>query len=157
VGYNYGADQPARVRQVVRLSIIVTTAMSIATSVLMLAIPSLLLRIFSQDPQVISMGTPAIRIIILAFPTVGFQVVAAGMYQALGRALPAIVLALLRQVILLTPLILFLPGVYGLTGIWIAFPIADAAAAIITGWMLIVLFRQMRQHALSAKLGMSGV
>lgn len=157
VGYNYGADQPARVRQVVRLSIIVTTAMSIATSVLMLAIPSLLLRIFSQDPQVISMGTPAIRIIILAFPTVGFQVVAAGMYQALGKAFPAIVLALLRQVILLTPLILFLPGVYGLTGIWIAFPIADAAAAIITGWMLIVLFRQMRQHALNAKLGMSGV
>ena len=148
VGYNYGAGHPDRVRHAVRLSIIVTTAMSTGTTILMLAIPSLLLRIFSQDPQVISMGAPAIRIILLAFPTVGFQVVAAGMYQALGKPLPAIVLALLRQVILLTPLILFLPGLYGLTGIWIAFPISDGTAAIITGWMLIVLLRQMRQHAL---------
>ncbi|MCK5245514.1 polysaccharide biosynthesis C-terminal domain-containing protein, partial [Candidatus Bipolaricaulota bacterium] len=155
VGYNYGADRPDRVRQVVRLSIIVTTAMSIGTSILMLAIPALLLRIFSQDSQVISMGTPAIRIIILAFPTVGFQVVAAGMYQALGKALPAVVLALLRQVILLTPLILLLPGLYGLTGIWIAFPIADTAAALITGWMLMVLLRQMRRHHVDSEAGVS--
>jgi putative MATE family efflux protein len=156
VGYNYGADHPDRVRQVVRLSIIVTTAMSLGTSILLVSIPSLLLRIFSQDPQVISMGTPAICIIILAFPTVGFQVVAAGMYQALGKALPAVVLALLRQVILLTPLILFLPRLYGLTGIWIAFPIADGAAALITSWMMIVLMCQMRQQPLDSELGTSG-
>ena len=156
VGYNYGAGNPERVKQVVRLSNIVTTAMSVGASILMLSIPSLLLRAFFPDPEVISMGTPAIRIIILAFPTVGFQVVASGMYQALGKAVPALILALLRQVILLTPLILLLPHFFGLTGIWIAFPIADAAAALITGWMLIVLRRQMRQHALDAELGMSG-
>lgn len=152
IGYNYGAGHPERVRQVVRLSNIVTTAMSVGTSVLLLAIPALLLRIFSQDPEVISMGTPAIRIIILAFPTVGFQVVAAGMYQALGKAAPALVLALLRQVILLTPLILILPRFFGLTGIWISFPIADGTAALITGWMMIVLLRQMRQHHLDSQL-----
>lgn len=144
VGYNYGAGHPERVRQAVRLSNIVTTVMSLGTSILLLAIPALLLRIFTQDSEVISMGTPAIRIIILAFPTVGFQVVAAGMYQALGKAIPALVLALLRQVILLTPLILFLPRFLGLPGIWASFPIADGAAALITGWMMVVLLRQMR-------------
>ncbi|MCK5586612.1 MATE family efflux transporter [Candidatus Bipolaricaulota bacterium] len=152
VGYNHGADRPERVRQVIRLSTIVTTAMTAGTTLLLLAIPALLLRIFTQDPEVISMGTPAIRIIILAFPTVGFQVVAAGMYQALGKPLPALVLALLRQVILLTPLILLLPRFFGLSGIWASFPIADGVAALITGWMMIVLLRQMRRHHLESEL-----
>jgi len=152
VGYNHGAGHPERVRQVVRYSNIVTTVMSLGTSILLVGIPSLLLRIFTQDAEVISMGAPAIRIIILAFPTVGFQVVAAGMYQALGKAVPALVLALLRQVILLTPLILFLPRYLGLTGIWVSFPIADGAAALITGWMMIVLMRQMRSNPLDSEL-----
>jgi MATE family, multidrug efflux pump len=153
VGYNYGAGNQERVLQVVRLSNIVTTVMSVGTSMLLIAIPSLLLRSFIRDPEVISMGTPALRIIILGFSTVGFQVVASGMYQALGKAVPALILALLRQVILLTPLILLLPRFFGLTGIWIAFPIADFTAALITGWMIVVLHRQMNQHDLNAKLG----
>ncbi|MBE0634586.1 MATE family efflux transporter [Candidatus Bipolaricaulota bacterium] len=146
VGYNHGAGRQDRVRQVVRLSNIVTTVMSVGTSLLLIAIPALLLRAFIQDPEVVSMGAPALRIIILGFSTVGFQVVASGMYQALGKAVPALILALLRQVILLTPLILLLPRFFGLTGIWIAFPVADVAAALITGGMLIALRRQMRAH-----------
>ena len=153
VGYNHGAGNQERVRQVVRLSNIVTTVMSVGTSILLIAIPAVLLRIFIRDPEVISMGTPALRIIILGFSTVGFQVVASGMYQALGKAVPALILALLRQVILLTPLILLLPRFFGLTGIWIAFPIADITAALITGWMLVILRRQMHQHDLDSKLG----
>jgi len=156
VGYNYGAGNQERVRHVIRLSNIVTTAMSVGTSLLLIAIPALLLRIFIRDPEVISMGTPALRIIILGFASVGFQVVASGMYQALGKAIPALILALLRQVILLTPLILVLPRFFGLRGIWIAFPVADITAAIITGWMLIALRRQTRPHDLDSELGMSG-
>ena len=155
IGYNYGADRPERVRQVIRLSNIITTVMSVGTSILLVGIPALLLRIFTQDPEVISLGAPAIRIVMLAFPTVGFQVVASGTYQALGKALPALVLALLRQVILLTPLILLLPQFFGLSGIWMSFPIADGTAALITGWMMVVLLRQMRRHHLDSELPVS--
>lgn len=144
VGYNYGAKQLNRVRQAVRLSNIVTSIMATGATVLFWAIPALLLRVFTRDPAVISLGAPATRIIILAFPTVGVQVVAAGMYQALGRAFPALVLALLRQVILLTPLIFLLPPQFGLSGIWMSFPISDGIAAVITGVMLVHLLRQMR-------------
>ena len=146
VGYNYGANQIGRVRQAVRLSYTITTAMSAGTTILLLSIPALLLRVFTQDAEVISMGSPAIRIIILAFPTVGFQVVAAGMYQALGRPLPALVLALLRQVILLTPLVLILPQVIGLQGIWTSFPIADGLAAIVTALMLTSALRALQDR-----------
>jgi Na+-driven multidrug efflux pump len=130
--------------------------MSLGATLLLVGIPSLLLRIFTQDPEVMSMGAPATRIVMLAFPTVGFQVVAAGMFQALGRALPALVLALLRQVIVLTPLIFILPRFLQLTGIWMSFPIADGAAALITGWMMVVLLRQMRRHQLDAEFRPSG-
>ena len=146
VGYNYGAGQLDRVRQTIRDSSIATTVMSILTSILLLTAPGLLLRAFTNDEAVLSMGIPAIRIIILAFPTVGFQVVSAGIYQALGKALPAFVLALLRQVFLLIPLILILPRFLGLSGVWVSFPIADGVAAVITAAMLATLLRQIRKR-----------
>ncbi len=146
VGYNYGAGRKDRALQAIRYANIITSVMSIAATILLVAFPVALLRVFTRDPEVASMGASATRIIILAFPTVGFQVVAAGTYQALGKALPATVLALLRQVILLTPLILLLPRFFDLSGIWVSFPISDGMAALITGWMLLHLHRQLRDN-----------
>jgi len=146
VGFNYGARQLGRARRAVWLSSIVTTAMSIATTGILIGLPGLLIRLFTNDPALLAMGTPATRIVVLAFPTVGFQVIAAGMYQALGRPLPAMVLALLRQVILLTPLILILPRFMGLSGVWTSFPIADGIAAAITALMLIPAIRSLHDR-----------
>jgi Na+-driven multidrug efflux pump len=151
VGYNYGAGQSERVRQAVRLAALLTTAMSIGATVLLVSVPGLLLRVFTQDAAVLSMGIPATRVIMLAFPTVGFQVVAAGTYQALGRALPALVLALLRQVILLMPLILILPRFFDLSGVWASFPLSDGTAALLTGWMLLSLLRTLRSSSCDTK------
>ena len=136
VGFNYGARRGDRARQAVRLASIATTVISTAAFVLMMVIPGPLLEVFSKDRQLIALGIPATRIIVLAFPTIGFQVVTAGMYQALGHAIPAIILALLRQVILLVPLVLILPQFLNLAGVWAAFPIADGMAAAVTAFML---------------------
>jgi len=144
VGFNYGARQLARARRSIRLSSLVTTIMSIGTTVILVAIPGLLLRVFTNDEALISMSIPATRVIVIAFPTVGFQVIAAGMYQALGRPLPAMILALLRQVILLTPLILILPRFMQLSGVWTSFPIADGLAAVVTAIMLVPALRSLR-------------
>lgn len=135
VGYNYGARQLNRARHAVRLSTMITTAMSLATTAVLAAFPNQLMRVFTGDPALIEMAVPSVRLIVIAFPTVGFQVIAAGMYQALGRPLPAMVLALLRQVILLAPLVLVLPRVLGLPGVWASFPIADGVAGLITAAM----------------------
>jgi len=153
VGFNYGARQLDRARHAVRLSTLVTTIMSIGITGILVGIPGLLLRIFSNDQALIQMATPATRIVVLAFPTVGFQVIAAGMYQALGRPLPAMILALLRQVILLIPLILILPRAMHLAGVWTSFPIADALAALVTAWMLVPALRTLRSPHHEAGLG----
>lgn len=141
VGYNYGAGSLERVRHTLRLSIGITTGMSVAATALLMGIPGLLLRVFTNDPALVDMGKTATRIVVVAFPTVGFQVVAGGMYQALGRAIPAFVLALLRQVIVLIPLVAILPPLLGLRGVWTAFPIADGVAAVVTGAMLVAALR----------------
>jgi len=146
VGFNYGAGRIDRVRDVLRASIWVTTAMSLASAALLAAIPRQLLQIFTNDPALIDMGVTATRVVVVAFPTVGFQVIAGGMYQALGRAMPAFVLAILRQVLLLTPLVLLLPGLMGLSGVWISFPISDGGAAVVTAIMLFVSLRWLKSR-----------
>jgi putative MATE family efflux protein len=146
VGYNYGSGAISRVRSALRMSIWVTSAMSVAATALLAGFPGPLLRVFTDDPDLLRIGIAATRVIVIALPTVGFQVVAGGMYQALGRALPAFVLALLRQVIVLTPLILLLPRLIGLRGVWTSFPIADGTAAAVTAVMLFLSLRTLRRR-----------
>jgi Na+-driven multidrug efflux pump len=67
---------------------------------------------------------------------VGIQIMGATMFLALGRAGPALFLSLSRQIIFLIPLVLALPLVMGLNGVFVAFPIADVLATAITVIML---------------------
>ena len=145
VGYNYGARSMARARHTIRLANIVTTVMSVAATLLLFLIPGWLLGLFTKDPEVIDLGTQAIRVVIVALPTVGFQIVAGGVFQALGRAMPAFILALLRQVILLMPLIWILRETMGLAGVWTAFPIADGVSAIVSAILFFRVSRTLRE------------
>jgi len=80
--------------------------------------------------------------IVLLFPFIGFQVIGAGFFQSIGKARPSIILSLSRQVLFLIPLILLLPLIMGINGIWIAFPIADFLAITITGTLI---YREIRK------------
>ena len=74
---------------------------------------------------------------------IGFQIIGANYFQAVGKAGYAIVLSLSRQVIILIPLILVLPGMFGLNGAWMASPIADFIAAVLTGVFLMKEIRKL--------------
>jgi Na+-driven multidrug efflux pump len=104
-------------------------------------VPAALIRMFAGDPALTAVGGRALRICLLAFPVVGFQVVGANFFQAIGKARTALVLTLLRQLIVLLPLLLVLPRVLGLDGVWAAGPVSDVVAALLTGGALI---HQMR-------------
>jgi putative MATE family efflux protein len=144
VGYNYGAGKLDRARRTVHWANLATTTVSLLAFGLMMAAPRQILGMFTDDVELLAVAVPAIRTVVLVFPLIGFQVVAAGMYQALGHVLPALVLALLRQVILLMPLVAILPRFFGLQGAWMAFPIADGAAGVVTAAFLVRAFRWLR-------------
>ncbi len=70
-------------------------------------------------------GIHGIRIFLLMLPLVGFQVICSNYFQSIGKAKISLFLTLLRQVIVLLPLLTILPMYYGINGIWMASPISD--------------------------------
>lgn len=91
VGFNYGAKNYERVRDTVKLAILVTTCMPIAGFLILYLFPEQLFGIFSSGLQLIAEGKSAVRIVVLATPLVGFQVVEAALYQAVGKAKPSLI------------------------------------------------------------------
>jgi putative MATE family efflux protein len=136
-GYNYGAERYNRVREVLKLSIKITTASATAFFLIVMTMPDLLLEMFTNDALLIKKGIPVLRIILMATPLIGLQVMGATFFQSIGKAVPSLLLGMSRQILFLIPLVLILPGFLGLTGVLIAFPIADISATIVTVlWML---------------------
>lgn len=136
--YNYGANQPERIKQVIKLALIYTTIIGAVGSMTGFLFPQLLIKLFTKNADLISQATFVLRLQLLFFWTIGLQTVASTFYQALGRALPALFLSILRQFIILIPLILILPRftTLGLNGVWYAFPISDFTAFLICALVL---------------------
>lgn len=131
-GYNFGAGLHARVKSVLHHAITIST---IICSLLFMGIYFFnyeLTAIFTDDNELLNVTPSAILITLFATPLVGFQLIGAAYFQAVGKAKPALILTLLRQVIFLIPLTIILPMYFGLNGIWISFPISDLLASLIT-------------------------
>ena len=143
-GFNYGAHLFSRVRESVRVSIIGTTLMGVVFFILVMAIPGLIMRMFADDPEMTRMGTTALRLIVLAVPAVGLQLIGSTFFMAIGKALPAFFLSLSRQIIFLIPLVIILPRFLGVSGVWVSFPIADALSTLLTVLFLTIELRRMK-------------
>jgi putative MATE family efflux protein len=136
VGYNYGAKQNERVSQSILLAFKVATMIAIVAFIVMMAVPKQILHIFSNDQNVIDMGSNALRITFCLAFTIGIQMITGGVFQALGKARTALVLSMSRQIIFLIPLVLILPHFFDLLGVWLAFPIADLLSFALALWYI---------------------
>ncbi len=149
-GYNYGAKKMDRVKEVVKLSIIITTIFATFSTILGELFPEKIIALFDKDPNLISNGKIAMRYVIAMLPVVGVQIVGASLFQSLGKAMPSLILSMSRQVLFLIPLVLILPRIFnlGLTGIWVAFPIADFFSMLITVFLLKKEMRLLKEASL---------
>ncbi len=136
VGFNYGAGKKIRVNESIILSLKVSTMISCAAFLLVMAIPGTLMRVFTTDQEAITMGQSALRIMFALSMTVGLQMITGGVFQALGKGKEAFIMSLARQVIFLIPLLLLLPVFFGLTGVWIAFPLAEMFSFLLALWLI---------------------
>jgi putative MATE family efflux protein len=132
VGFNYASRQFPRVRQSIKLTFMASTIVATTGFFVVLFFPEAIMRMFTKDPGLVASGRNALRLCVFFLPLAGCQVVGAAFFQALGKAVPALLLSLSRQVLVLIPLIVFLPRFYGLNGIWLSFPVADLTTFIIT-------------------------
>jgi len=76
------------------------------------------------------------RIVMIFFPLVGFQMVTSNFFQSIGRAKISVILTLTRQVIFLIPALIILPPIFGLAGVWASVPVADFFSIIVTAYVL---------------------
>jgi putative MATE family efflux protein len=152
-GYNYGAKNYAKTRESVKLAMIVSTCIATVGTLIVLLFPEKLLSIFTTDEALIREGKSALQYMIIAFPTVGFQVIGTTLFQATGKAVETFVLTLSRQILFLIPLVFILPKFFEITGIWLSFPIADILSAILT---LALLLPVRNQYAQQIKLSAEG-
>ncbi len=137
VGYNYGAKLYPRVLRTLKLSIICATVISAFGFTLGESVPGIVASLFTNDNALIKMSVIGMRIMMLAVPLLGFQIISTGFFQSIGYAKTAIFLSLLRQLILIVPALFILPHFFGLNGIWMSIPVSDVLATIISGVMLV--------------------
>jgi putative MATE family efflux protein len=133
VGFNYGAGLYCRVKETVIKAIRYAILVATGGWLICMFIPGVVISIFNSDnADLRTAGITGLRIYCAVLPVVGFQIIASSYFQAVGKAKLATFLSLLRQIIVLLPLILLLPKLWGVDGVWIANPVSDLVAAIIT-------------------------
>ncbi|MGE5682139.1 MAG: MATE family efflux transporter [Bacillota bacterium] len=150
IGYNYGAMQIGRVKETFRKGIILATAICIVGFLIILFFSVSIMHIFNtNDEKLIDLGARSLRIFLITLPISGFQIVSWAYFQAVGKPAKSMILTVTKQILFIIPLIIILPRYAGLNGILIAGPISDLLAAILTGVLLLIEAKRLRNVELS--------
>jgi len=149
IGYNCGALMFDRVKRTLQTAILAASGITCAGFLVVTLFPAQVIWLFNrEDAALVQLGTHAIRICLAMLPIVGFQIVSASYFQAVGKPKQAMFLSLSRQVLLLIPAVLILPHFFGLDGVWAAMPTADLGSSILTGiWLAFELRHLHKRHA----------
>jgi Na+-driven multidrug efflux pump len=151
VGFNYGAKKYERIVEAVKLSLAATTTIGIFGLLIILLFKEQILGLFSADPQYLEIGIKAMTVMLLGMPLVGMNVITSILFQALGKAKPAFLLSISRQLLFLIPLVTLLPRFYQLNGVWAAYPISDFLAFLLSGFLLLRIYKIFKEQKKSSK------
>ena len=141
-GYNYGAKQYSRVKEVFWMTAKFGTIVTTICFCIGMFIPRLASGIFTHDEELLNMSAEGLRILTIGFPIVGFQMIGTNFFQCLGMVKKSIILSLSRQLLFLLPLLYCLPLWMGANGVWMSFPISDVLSALLTAILLRRLFKK---------------
>ena len=144
-GYNYGARQYSRVKEVFWKTAKLAMVMTTICFIFGMFLPKAAVGIFTHDEELMNLSAKALRIMTLVFPIVGFQMIATNFFQSLGMVKKSVILSLSRQILFLLPLLYALPMWFESNGVWMSFPISDALATLLTIFMLGSLFKKFSQ------------
>ncbi|WP_281698648.1 MATE family efflux transporter [Hallella colorans] len=145
-GYNYGSQQIDRLMEVLKLSIITATCIMTVGWLIAMFLPYYCARMFTTDATLIAMSIHAIRINMLLFPIIGFQMVVTNFFQCIGKVQISIFLSLSRQLLFLLPLLAILPLFWGVDGVWYSLPASDLTAAIVAAIIMQIYMKKIKRQ-----------
>lgn len=131
MAYNYGAKSKTRLSEVLKYSIIICVIVNFLGSVLFWVFPAQILSLFGASPEITELGINVLKIISLGYTFGSVCYIISSFLQAVGKGIPSLTITLLRQLILLLPAAYFLGKFFGLTGVWLAFPIVEIVTCIL--------------------------
>lgn len=147
ISFNHGAKDYKRVKETLVIGMKAASYVAIAGTILVMVFPQQIVQVFNRESaELMDIGVRGLRLFMMAWPIVGFQIIVSNYYQSIGKAGIAAIMSLLRQVILLIPLLFWLPTVYGLTGVWIAGPISDTLSGVVVVVLLVIELKRINKQ-----------
>lgn len=145
ISYNFGAKQLDRVKQTFKLLFISCVAYTSVLGMLLMKFPEVFVSIFNNNAEIVEITSWSIRIFFIGLFFIGAQIACQQTFLALGQSKISLVLALLRKIVLLIPLIFILPNFFKdkLKAVLIAEPVADILASIVTSVCFIVFYKKI--------------
>lgn len=135
-GYNYGAELYSRVRETINKAIAYAAIVAVVVFGCIMVFATEIVSVFTDNEEILASTPGAMRWVFAAVPIIALQLIGSAYFQAIGKAVPALLLTLTRQGFFFIPLLLILPKFWGELGVWISFPLADLISTIVTGYFL---------------------
>lgn len=151
-GFNFGAGNWDRVRKSINTAILYASVLGLLVFAGIMTFSEDIVRIFTDNPNVVRDTPNAMRWVFAATPIIALQLIGSAYFQAIGKAVPALLLTLSRQGFFFIPLVLILPMYYGEIGVWISFPLADVLSTLVTAYFLNREIRLRLKPSLSEKV-----
>lgn len=136
IGYNYGAKNKQRLREVIRFDLLVQMVIAFAGGIILMIFAPQMIRLFMNDPAIIETGALLLRRMLLGLPFIGIFLVCSTLFMSAGKSLPTLILSLSRQGILFMIVLFALSKAFGYNGVITAQPAADLLSALLGLFLL---------------------
>jgi Na+-driven multidrug efflux pump len=147
VGFNYGADRFHHVLKTISLAVIWATAFSVSLFLILYLLPGPIIRIFTNDTELIDEGIHVMKIVFLALPVLGIFNVGQQVFLSTGKAVESFIVAILRPAAFMIPGVLILTRFLGVDGVWTSFPTSDGLTCVLVVILLLPLIKKFRKAA----------
>ncbi len=146
-GFNYGAKLHNRVIGVTKYAIMLTTATSTIGFLIGQFFAESIVSIFTTEPVLIRLSAQGLRIMLLLFPLIGFQMVIGNFFQSIGKPAKAILISLARQMLVLIPCLIIMPMFFGYMGVWYSMPTSDFIATVLSTILILQHIKKLKREA----------
>lgn len=151
IGYNYGARNSKRLKQVFRFTGLCAVVMGTALTILMVIAREAVIRAFINDSQVVDYGIQMVIALQLTGPVIGILFLCINTIQGMGKALPSLILTVCRQGLVFIPLVFLLNQLFGLDGVVYAQAVADVISILLAIVICLMIFKSLDEQIKTAQ------
>ena len=146
IGYNYASKNINRMKEAMKFVSVLGTIMGIGFTIFLLVFGEKMVGMFINDSETVKIGSDFIKIIIISAPFLAVQFVLSSTFQAMGKAVPSLILSISRQGLIFMPVLFIANTVLGLNGIVLAQPVADIITVVIAIVLFTVIYNKELKH-----------